>query len=335
MLAGALLVGDSVRGSLRDLVLQRLGRVDRIVVSTGFFREALADEICAGSRRSRRRSPTSAPIVVVPGFVTDRRPDGARRACRSTASTIASGASTASRTAADRTRAARSSAARSPPTSARRPAARSLVRVERPSAIPIESLHGRKDDLGPHAAADRPRRARARRSSATSRCGRSRETCARCSFRCERLQQDLDQAGRVNALLVVGSPAPRPRSDGSLEALLKQHVTLEDFGLTLRPLERRTRSSLESRAGLHRSRARPRVERGRGGQPGVAAQPVLTYLANALRSGDRQVPYSLVTAIDLQSIAPSADARHPARSAADRHQRLDRARSRRRRSAIR
>ena len=41
VLAGALLVGDSVRGSLRDLVLLRLGRADRIVVSTGFFREAL------------------------------------------------------------------------------------------------------------------------------------------------------------------------------------------------------------------------------------------------------------------------------------------------------
>ena len=31
VLAGALLVGDSVRGSLRDLVLQRLGNTDRIM----------------------------------------------------------------------------------------------------------------------------------------------------------------------------------------------------------------------------------------------------------------------------------------------------------------
>ena len=35
---------------------------------------------------------------------------------------------------------------------------------------------------------------------------------------------------------------------------------------------------------------------------GMEAQPVLTYLANSLRSGDRQVPYSLVTAIDLSAI---------------------------------
>ncbi len=59
----------------------------------------------------------------------------------------------------------------------------------------------------------------------------------------------------------------------------------------------------------------------------VDASPVLTYLANALRSGDRQVPYSLVTAIDLKTIDPSLT---PASDAipADRHQRLDGARSR-------
>src|SRR5216110_907704 len=55
VLAGALLVGDSVRGSLRDLVLQRLGRTDRVLVSSGFFREALPDagEDVAGVRDDR------------------------------------------------------------------------------------------------------------------------------------------------------------------------------------------------------------------------------------------------------------------------------------------
>ena len=38
VLAGALLVGDSVRGSLRDLVLERLGRTDHVLASSGFFR---------------------------------------------------------------------------------------------------------------------------------------------------------------------------------------------------------------------------------------------------------------------------------------------------------
>ena len=56
VLAGALLVGDSVRGSLRDLVLQRLGRTDRVVVSDGLLPRS------ARGRRSRptRRSPAFA-----------------------------------------------------------------------------------------------------------------------------------------------------------------------------------------------------------------------------------------------------------------------------------
>ena len=44
VLTGALLVGDSMRGSLMDLSLDRLGEIDDLVVSDGFFREQLADE---------------------------------------------------------------------------------------------------------------------------------------------------------------------------------------------------------------------------------------------------------------------------------------------------
>ena len=47
VLAGALIVGDSVRGSLRDLVLQRLGRADLVIVSSDFFRTQLADDLRA------------------------------------------------------------------------------------------------------------------------------------------------------------------------------------------------------------------------------------------------------------------------------------------------
>src|SRR5207247_10182179 len=81
VLAGALLVGDSVRGSLRDLVLQRLGRTDRVLVSSGFFREALADDICAGAAPATS-SPASGmtvtafegvcPMIAVEGLVRDQ-----------------------------------------------------------------------------------------------------------------------------------------------------------------------------------------------------------------------------------------------------------------------
>ena len=45
VLAGALLVGDSVRGSLRNLFLQRLGNTDQVITSNSFFREQLAADI--------------------------------------------------------------------------------------------------------------------------------------------------------------------------------------------------------------------------------------------------------------------------------------------------
>src|SRR5262249_32817818 len=45
VLAGALVVGDTVRGSLRDLVVHRLGRTDRLLRSSSFFREALAEDL--------------------------------------------------------------------------------------------------------------------------------------------------------------------------------------------------------------------------------------------------------------------------------------------------
>src|SRR5881409_2885267 len=71
VLAGALLVGDSVRGSLRDLVLQRIGRTDRVVVSSGFFREALADDLRADAAFSAAFSAI-CPVIVVQGLVSDQ-----------------------------------------------------------------------------------------------------------------------------------------------------------------------------------------------------------------------------------------------------------------------
>ena len=55
VLAGALLVGASVRESLREIALGRLGATDVVVSSPTFFRAALADD-CRRSTGSRRDS---------------------------------------------------------------------------------------------------------------------------------------------------------------------------------------------------------------------------------------------------------------------------------------
>src|SRR5207247_1679685 len=79
VLAGALLVGDSVRGSLRDLVLQRLGTTDRVVLSPAFFREALAGDLRADATFTKSFAAV-CPMIAVQGFVTDQT--SGRRASR-------------------------------------------------------------------------------------------------------------------------------------------------------------------------------------------------------------------------------------------------------------
>ena len=41
VLAGALLIGESVRASLRNLSTRRLGKTDDVILSAGFFRDQL------------------------------------------------------------------------------------------------------------------------------------------------------------------------------------------------------------------------------------------------------------------------------------------------------
>jgi putative ABC transport system permease protein len=70
VLTGALLVGDSVRGSLRDLALDRLGRIDFVVLSNRLFRADLADET---SRQSAFRDAPSlagaVPALLLEGAI--------------------------------------------------------------------------------------------------------------------------------------------------------------------------------------------------------------------------------------------------------------------------
>jgi len=68
VLTGALLVGDSVRGSLRDLTLQRLGRIDSALVTDHFFRAALAEEV------------HGEPAILMPGTLEAGGGDNLRRA---------------------------------------------------------------------------------------------------------------------------------------------------------------------------------------------------------------------------------------------------------------
>jgi ABC-type lipoprotein release transport system permease subunit len=298
VLAGALLVGDSVRGSLRDLVLQRLGRTDRFVTSTGFFREALAGELKQDEELARGRVET-APLIVMQGVVADG--SSGRRASRVQVYGVD-----------DRFWAFHGVHGRTGPVNREAFISRALaadigaaeggtvlVRVERPSAIPIESLHGRKDDAA--------RTLRLSVRAVLDRDGLGEFSIApqqgevRAVFvPLDRLQQDVDQPKRINAILV----GPGLAGDEPLSAALKRHARVDDYGLKVRTLDAQNVIAVEADAGFIDRRLASAVSQAAADSRGEM-RPVLTYLANAMRSGDREVPYSLVTAIDLRTIAPS------------------------------
>jgi putative ABC transport system permease protein len=280
VLSGALLVGDSVRGSLRDLVVARLGRTEWTVTSTSLFRETLAADL------------GGTPLIAMPGVVTEpgsgRRASGVQvygvdeRFWRFHGVAVSGPA--------DHVAFVSQALAHEIGASAD---ATILVRVETPSAIPIESLQGRKDDSG-------------RTLRLTVRAVLDRAHMGEFSMRPQqgdvlavfvplaRLEQDLARVHQVNAILFGGST-----DAARLTFLVRAHATLEDYGLHMRALEDVSELAVESDTGfideprtdaiIHASVASNTV-----------AHPVFSYLANTIRHGDREIPYSVVTALDLK-----------------------------------
>ena len=66
VLTGALLIGDSMRMSLTELTLDRLGRIDELLVSDGFFRESFADDVVA-QFQSDGQDVTASSLILFPG----------------------------------------------------------------------------------------------------------------------------------------------------------------------------------------------------------------------------------------------------------------------------
>ncbi|MGI8980155.1 MAG: FtsX-like permease family protein [Pirellulaceae bacterium] len=76
VLTGALLVGDSVRGSLKHLALDRLGNIDRALITDRFFRQQMASEF-----ETKRVGSQVAPAILFPAVTAERTAaEGRRRA---------------------------------------------------------------------------------------------------------------------------------------------------------------------------------------------------------------------------------------------------------------
>ncbi len=295
VLAGALLVGDSVRGSLRDLVVGRLGKTDYLVASTGFFREQLADDLQKRPEAARTLS-SIVPLVVANAMVsvqeTGRKAGQVRvfgvddRFWRFHGIDGVTGPPSRD-------------AFVSPALATQIGAAADsviLVRVQRPTDIPLESLHGRREEVG------RTLRLTVRRVLPANQLGDFALDAQQGEVRAvfvplSRLQQDLSIEGRVNTLL---ASATDPNTDARplLEQAIRRGAQLEDVGLNAKALPISAPAlAVGADAGLLDESHASAVTKALEGT-GWHAQPMFTYLANTMRVGEREIPYSLVTAVD-------------------------------------
>lgn len=301
VLAGALLVGDSVRTSLRDLFLQRLGNTAQVITAQSFFREQLAADIQNHEQFGAAGFLATCPMIAVQGTITDQaskrvgsevRVYGVdERFWKFHARTDASPHGHEVLLSEGLARELGTNAGDA-----------LVLRIEKPSEIPIESLHSRKEDLGSTL------RLTVRETIAAAALGefsvQPQQSTVRAVFvPLDLLQKTIEQEHRVNLILISESSATRAdqarqsAETAALSRILAERSGLEDFGVKLRVLPAGHDFSLEHDSKVI-SDSLARVAEEVGSSSGVRTVPVLSYLANNISSGERSIPYSLVTALD-------------------------------------
>ncbi len=311
-LTGALIVGDSMRASLHEAAVGRLGRVDLALVAPRFFREALADDFVASS--DFKRFDHVCPIILLNGGAThtEKRTRVDRvnlfgidqrfwKMGRGESASADGRSVVLNQALADELQA--------------RVGDDVLLRTGKPDPISSETLLGRRDDTvstlrvtvsaiipaeGLGAFSLNPRQAASKNAYVPL----------------PTLQRAVQQPDRVNALLVAAensSIKPSPlegRSRHRLSDLLRQNIALTDLGLRLRVDESHSYLSLESEAILlpppaeEAALAAARATR-------LGALAVLAHLANIIATPSTPghlIPYSTVAAIEPDfALASSLD----------------------------
>jgi putative ABC transport system permease protein len=290
VLAGALVVGASVKQSLRDLAVSRLGRTEALVASTGFFTTGLTqafarsrvpaagfialDGLAADGTNTRRAANVAIygiddDFFAFHGFPAPGGDEGAfggRQALISPALArdlgIAAGADV-------------------------------IARLPSPSIVPSATLHGRRDTLG------KTMRATVRAVLPEPGLGgfslRPNQGEVRAIYLpLTRVQRELERPRRINAI-VSGAP-------GGAAGLVREALTLADAGLSLRAPEVGG-ASLESDSGIVSERAAAAARRTIA--PPDTSTPVFAYLAHTLRVGTREIPYAVVAGIELDRLDPT------------------------------
>lgn len=288
VLTGALLVGDSMRGSLHAQALKRLAGVDQAVLAPRFFTQQLAESV-------RGTVPGARPCILISAQLTHA--DSRARENRVTivglpASETGPGVSPA-----------RGDGVVLNADLAERLGAKTgdevVIAVAKAQVVPAETLLGRRDDLAMQfrlrVSNTLPADAELGGLSLTP----GTQPPLNAFVDLSELQKRLRQEGRVNAILHFDTDSCQQRAGPAIEAALRRAATLADYDLSLRVNAQRGYIALETRRIL----LEPPVERAArdaAAAMGIAVEPILTYLVNDLSGTSRPegIPYSVATAVE-------------------------------------
>jgi putative ABC transport system permease protein len=286
VMTGALMVGRSVRGSLQDLLFERIGNTETVVTADRFFSSDLAGSFATDG--------SACPILYLEGVliheksrmrthkinvygVDDRfwkfqgismQPFGDARAAFVGSSLarlldIKTGDGL-------------------------------LLQIETQQSIPKEWLYGKREDIG------KTIRLTCREILPPEKLGEfslrpSQGDVYSIFVPMERLQKDLNQASGANVILIAGKEAA---GETFARDTLKENLNLKDLGLKLKDLASGKGFLLESdRILLEEAVAKASI--GVARETGLQFSPVYTYMANSIRANGRSIPYSAITAADI------------------------------------
>lgn len=297
VLTGALVVGDSVRGSLRDLTLERLGHVDRALTTPRLFRHDLAAEL-ARAEGFDQHFTAALPALVLRGSATSRAEGTTRRASELDLFGVPGEFWSLGETDPRPERQAQGVWLNQGVAEDLAVAAGDEVVLQLPlvSAVPADSALGDKVDT---LSGKRVRVAGVLPDGGLARFGlRPSQRPPRAVFApLATLAAAIDEAGRANTLLLATERIDRASGQAATD-WLGEHFRpqLADYGLEIDEHDVAGPYLQISADGLVLPPAAVRAaERAFGAD---RLQPVTTYLANTLKTRGKSISYSTVAGVD-------------------------------------
>ena len=301
VLTGALIVGDSVRGSLRDLALERLGSIKHGLVADRFFRATIASDL------TTRTNFRVVSAIQLRGSASV--PETGLRATKIQVCGVDSNFARLFPGSGHRLIGLFDDSNGNPSTNPFPPlvinaALQQQLRVDLGDVI-LLAVGGSSDVAPEFVFGSRAPHTRLLRAVLVGvvpdrDIGRfglfAQQSQPYNAFvRLADLQETVDRRGQVNALLASAPEGEVADSITLLQKGLDEVLQLQDLGLELSPKE--GFFVVESRQFMIAAKLAAEA-RAAAAEIGVPALPILTYLAVAIEARDRVVPYSTITAVD-------------------------------------